>query len=530
MTPPKALSGDPTNANEADRGNVSKGARSHFAINVASNMAYMALTTVAMTLYIPFLIHRLGIAVYGMVPLSNTLIIYLATITDGLNVAISRYLAIDLNRKDTVAANKTFNTALSVSLLAVVIMFPVGAVVTWLFPLLFQVPVGFENAARILFACVLATYALTLIDTNFAVSTIIAHRFDLRNLVRGLTMIARMGTAIVLFTLLPAQLWFVGLGYVLSALVSLGGNYRLWRTLTPQLQMNWVSIDRARLGELLGLSGWSLVNRIGMLLFLSTDLLVINLFLGAQMTGWYGTLVLFPELLRNLVDTVASVLSPTIMARYAVNDHEGLKQIAVRSVKLLGLALALPIGLLCGFARPFLGIWLGPEFTHLDSLLVALIGYLGITLATLPLSYVLTGYNKVRIQGVVTLLLGVVNLALSILSAGWLGWGVLGVAGSTALVFVVRGMVFLSSYSAYTMKLPWWTFYRPLIEGALGSVGIGLLTYGLTQLWWPANWFALGGEAAVITLISLVGVYVLGLNPADRQLVWGLVPHGRVTK
>lgn len=499
------------------------GARSHFVMNVASNVGYMGLTTIAMTLYIPFLIRHLGVAAYGMVPLANSLILYISTITDGLNVAINRYLTIDLNRSDETIANRTFNTALCISLIAVGILMPFGAVLTWLFPFLFQVPTGLENEVRVLFACVTLTFFLAVLDSNFAVSTMIFHRFDLRNLVRGLTMITRMGTAILLLTLFPANLSYVGWGFVLSAIVSFTGNWWLWRTLTPQLHVRWSMVDRTRLKALLGLSGWAIVNRIGMLLFLSTDLLVVNVLLGAKMTGWYGTLLLFPELLRNIVDTVTSVLSPVIMARYALQDFEGMRHLASRAVKLMSLALALPVGLLCGFARPFLTIWLGPEFQNLDILLIALVGYLSVILATLPLSYVLTSYNKVRIQGIVTLILGIINLALSVILAQWGGWGAIGVAASTAIVFIIRGLFFLSSYSAYVMGLRWWTYYQPLLGGAAGTLGVSLAAYELTRIWWPQSWLSLGSMSIAISLVYSVAAYYLGLSREDRRYLLHLI-------
>jgi len=503
---------------------ASGGARRHFVANVASNMAYMSLTSVAMTLYIPFLIRHLGVAAYGMIPLANAAIMYMATIIDGLNVAANRYLAIDLNRGDVGAANRTFNTSLAISLVATGLMLPLAAGVTWFFPQLFQVPSGLELQSRILFASVALTFFLTMLDSNVAVSTMIVHRFDLRNLVRGLTMITRMGLVLLLFMLLPAQLWYVGLGFVLSALVSLVGNWQLWRLLTPQLRISLAAVDRSRMREMMGFSGWVVINRIGMLLFLGTDLVIVNVYFGPVMTGSYGTLLLFPDLMRNIVDTVSSVLSPAIMSRYALHDFDGLRALAARSLKLFGIGLALPIGLLCGLSRPFLQIWLGPTFGDLALLLVVLVGHMSINLATLPLSYVLTAYNKVRIQGVATLLLGVVNVVLAVALARWGSWGAVGVAAATAIVLTVRNLIFLSSYCARVMGLPGWTFYVPLIAGALGTVAVGCVGWLLTLFWWPQGWLELAALAAGVTVIYAVWVYALGLSRADRAFVWELLP------
>jgi membrane protein EpsK len=465
----------------------------------------------------------LGISVYGIVPLANWVIPYMSILTGGLNAAISRFLAIDLNREDEAAANRTFNTALAGSVGVVAALLPVGLTLAWLFPMLFRVPPGLENETRLLFGCVLLTFFLTTIGSNFAVSTLILHRFDLRNLVKGLTMATRVGLVVLLFTLLPERLWYVGAGFVVSAIGSFAGDWLWWRKLTPQLCVRLSAFDRARLGELLGMSGWTVVNRVGTLLFERVNLLVVNVYFGAEATGQYGTVVLFSILIYTLAETGASVLSPAIVGRYALQDFEGMRRLVSRAVKLMGIALALPIGLLCGFSRPLLNIWLGPDFQNLNILLIVLVGHLGINLATRPLTYVLTSYNKVRVQGIVTLILGVVNLGLAITLARWGVWGAVGVAAVSAIVLTVKNLFFLSGYSAHVMHLRWWTFYPTLVAGAVGTLAVGLGGYSLTQIWWPDNWFGLGGMVIAVSLGYGVIAYLVSLNREDRQILSSLI-------
>ena len=79
-------------------------ARAHFVINVGSNITYMMATILVMFWYVPFMIQHLGVAAYGMVPLANSLIMYISIITEGLDTAVNRFLTIDLNRADERAA------------------------------------------------------------------------------------------------------------------------------------------------------------------------------------------------------------------------------------------------------------------------------------------------------------------------------------------------------------------------------------------------------------------------------------------
>jgi membrane protein EpsK len=224
-----------------------------------------------------------------------------------------------------------------------------------------------------------------------------------------------------------------------------------------------------------------------------------------------------------VTDTVVAVLSPAIMARYATGDIEGMRRIASRSVKLLGVALALPIGLLCGFGRPLLTLWLGPEFAQLNVLLILLVGHLTVNLAVRPLAYVVTAFNRMKVQGVITLALGVANGVLAFAFARWGGWGVAGVAAAAAIVWTIKNMLFLVGYCTVLMNLRWWAFYVALVAGALGTLGIALAGMIVSQLWWPATWFTLGAMATGIAALYGIVAYAISLNRSDRELLWSFL-------
>ncbi len=501
-----------------------------FAVNVGANVIYMAVSALLMLWYVPYLVSHLGIAAYGMVPLANSLVVYATIVTDGLNVAINRFLTIDLQRREIDAANRTFNTAFFASVGFLLILTPLILVVVWFYPHLFHVPDGREVDARVIFCAVVATFYASVVGSNFDVSSLALQRFDLRNLARGITLFSRVGGVVLLFVLFAPRLWHVGAGFAVSALVGIVASWLVWRRLTPELAIRRHAFDRSRLRSLLGMSGWSVLNRLGTFLFLSVDLIIINLYLGATNTGQYGALIFFPELLRNLIDTVSSVLNPTLVGLYAINDWEGLRQLAMRSVRLLGVGLALPVGLLCGLAAPFLTLWLGDDFRSLAPLLILMVAHMSITLATLPLSYVLTSYNRVKIQGLMTLALGVANVGLSIWFVAGLKMGLIGVALATTITFTARNFLFLSSYSAHVMEQHWWTFYPMLTIGFVNMVLVALISalfayVGRVYLFGVESWLMLALVALLVSLLDGILAPRLFLGTAERHFLWTyLVP------
>jgi O-antigen/teichoic acid export membrane protein len=499
-------------------------ARKGFLVNVSSNIAFMVVRTVASLWFTPYLIGHLGIAVYGMVPLVNSVTAYMQILTSSLNSAVTRFLTIDLEQGDKLTANKTFNTALFGVVGLVVALSPVVLVLSFTFPYLFDVPPGWEREASWLFAAVAVAFLVSVIGSNFAVSSFAHSQFLLRNIVQFAALLARIGFVVALFSLLSRRLWYVGGGVLIAELVAFLGHTLLWRKLTPELRVQITTFDRSRLRSLMGMGGWVTVNRVGAMLLKRVDLIVVNTVFGAAMTGGYGSVLQFSILINTLAGAASTVVTPVIMRKYAQRDFVGLQRLCSQAVKLLGLALALPVGLLCGLSRPLLSIWLGPSFQDLNVLLVFVVAHLTLNLSVLPLAYVQSAYNKVRWPGIVTLLSGGANLGLAVLLALWGGWGAVGVAVAGAVTWTAKNALYMPIYTARIMKSPWWTYLPSLSASVVGTFLVGMATYGLTLVRMPNSWLTLAGSAAVVSLLYAVGVCGVGLNRADWQLLKYLLP------
>src|SRR5437588_1225954 len=121
--------------------------RGRHVINLCANLGQLGLSLVVGVWYVPFLVHRLGPAAYGLIPLASSLTAYMALITLGLNSAVGRYLTIALEQEDHRKANLIFNTSFwgSVALTAFLVA-PAAFGVIYLDRLI-NVPPGFAAQA-----------------------------------------------------------------------------------------------------------------------------------------------------------------------------------------------------------------------------------------------------------------------------------------------------------------------------------------------------------------------------------------------
>jgi O-antigen/teichoic acid export membrane protein len=498
-------------------------AHQRFVLNTATNILYLAISTFVMLWYIPFLVTNLGVSVYGLIPLVNSVVAYAAILADTLNMTVLRFLAIDLNKRNWEAATRTFNTALSAILLFSLAMLPVFSAIALFFPHLFHVPAGFETESSLLFGASAAALLITLTASSFTISMVSMHRFDLRNLLLGLSLLTRVGIVVLAFNLTTPHPWHIGLGLIASALVLLVGGWLIWRRLSPELEIRWFQLDRGRLRAMSTLGGWAILIKVGYLLFSSTGLIVVNLAFGAEESGRYGALLLFAELIRNMAEAVGTVLSPAMIARYAVAEGEGLRPLAARAVKFMGLAVALPIGLTIGFAEPLLRTWLGQGFPPSSPLLVLIVAPLTVSCGALPLAYVLTSCNKVQLQGITTLILGFANTALAAgVAFHWRNLGPEGVAIVSLGLFSLNNIL-LAAYAARAIGLPWYTFYPTLLSGAAHAVLVGSIGYAASQFYRPIGWLSLGAEALAVTVVYVAFLFIASLNDDDRAFISGLL-------
>ena len=498
-------------------------ARQGFIPNVVSNVGFLGVRVLVGLWYTPYLIDNLGIGVFGIISLAESLIVYLETLTFSFNSAVTRFLTVDLNKGDIRAANKAFNTALFGLLGVIGLLIPLTVLFSFAFPYLFDVPAGYEQDATWFFWILALSFFVGVITSPFAVSSFAHSRFVMRNVINFVAMFVRVGFVVFLFSFFPPRVWQVGLAMLLAGVATMGGYFILWRRLTPELQIDRQAFDRDQMRPLMGMGGWVLVNRMGVMLLRNVDLIIVNAAFGAVATGGYGALLQITRNLRNLVTAIEHVISPVMLGKYARGDTLGLKQISIQATKLMGLCLALPIGLVCGLSYPFLSIWLGPAFAYLSPLLIALAAHLSVNLSIRPLLNVNTAYNKVRWPGIATVVAGVVNLVLAVGLAVWGGWGPLGVAVASVVAWTAKNSVYMPIYTAHIMKLPWYTFFPSLLITGLSTLAVGLGAYGLTLVHMPSGWLSLAVSATVASIVYTTIVGLVVLSRADRQLIRSLV-------
>jgi O-antigen/teichoic acid export membrane protein len=493
--------------------------KKQFIINIASNGILFTANILFGLWMIPYMITNLGVAIYGLIPLATSVTAYLDLFTLALTGSVGRFLTIEIQRGDYGSANRVFNTALFAALIIGAAIIPFLVVLILFLPTIFNIPIGQERNSQLLFFAVMMSFIVSAVQSVFSVPSWAKSRFDLRNAITINSLAIRVIIIVTFFLNSKPEVWQVGFAILCSSIFVLIGNISLSKYLASYLKINRLDFDLSRLSEILKMGGWLVINQVGTHLFLHIDLIVINLILGSEMAGKYGSILLFSFLLRNLAGMISGVLSPNIMTKYAVNDLKGIIRISKQSIKLLGLTLSIPIGMICGMSRPFLSLWLGREFLDLSGLLILLTAHLSINLAVLPLFGIQTALNKVRIPGIVTFIMGLLNLILAILFVSFTDLNIMGVALAGAIVLTTKNAIFTPLYSSYIQKVSWRTYILPIVFAIFSTALVGVASYFVTIFFVIETWYDIVFIGSLFLISIILLQYFFVLDTEDRALI-----------
>ena len=473
-------------------------------INTISNGALFFLNAIIGFWMTPFLLNRLGVDVYGMIPLANQVTSYLSLLTLALTGGVGRFLSIEIIKRDNKGANRVFNTTFFASIWLVLAISPFVSLFTIYLPKLMRVPQGTEIETQVLFLASFITFFLNFVQTSFLVSSWAMNRFDLRNIAIGISKIIQAVLIVILFYAFRPQVWQFSISLLFSNFVAFGIHYLIFKKLTPEIIISYKYFDKTFLKELFSFGKWIVIDQIGSLLLLNIDLLMANQLLGTRVGGEYGSLAIIPSTIRLFITSLMSVLSPKQMEYYALDKNDSLKTISTSSVKILGMFTAIIVGCICGFSRIILLTWLGNEFVNLWFLLILLVFPLLFTLPLQPLFQLQVAYKKVKVPALATLFFGVINIALIFLFTKRMHLGGEGIALACGIAIILRTTFFSSIYGAKIQNLHWAHYLREIFPGIFLffiTLGLSIGAQGFTSI---TNFFSL-----LISMASVLGIVIL---------------------
>ena len=472
---------------------------------------------------VPYLIGHLGLAAYGLIPIAGMMTKYVALVSRSISIAVARFLTIALQRDDVAEANTIFNTAFFSYLAIGIVQIPIFGLIVYKANAIFSIPQELYQDAIILLVCSAASFLINLVSSVFSVPMYANNRLDLsRSLEIGRQLIRVTGVVTMFLAFGPA-LRYVGYVDLVNTVAVCMVRIGIGKHLAPSLRVARRYFDWRKVRQLTGMGGWLLVNHIGILFFLRTDIWVCNRFVSAEAAGDYAAISQWLVLIRMSAGMISGVVAPMMIIYYAQGEIENLIRLSKLSVRLLSFFLAIPISVICVFSSTLLGLWLGQSFVRLSPLMLMMLCPLVTCLGVSTLFNIKTALNKVKWPGLVTLAGGIVNIFLAILFAKHFNWGIYGVAIARAITLILRNAFFLQIYSAVVLGQKWYTFLKSSLSGMLFFGVLMSFSYFIGHYVHPTSWGGLALASSIPAIVGLALAWFL-LPKRDRQLITELIP------
>lgn len=489
----------------------------HVPRNLITNALNFILNVIVRLLLVPYFISTLGIAAYAMIPLATSMTSYVNIIVQAVTTPVLRSVTIDLHLKDFEKINLTFNTALFGISCIISLIFPIVVLISYYFPLFINIPSNQVDFVRILFLGMFCAFLVRIWSGNFGVSLFAYNRLDLQNAIDAINTFVQVGLIVILFDLYSPNLIYIGLAYFIGSIVALIATVLISHKIAPHLKVNLKDFRLSKVKDIMGMGWWVVINEIGSLLFVQIDLILISKLFGAVAVGEYSIVFTWSLALQTISGVFVGILVPVILTYYAQENIEGLINLSKSVVKLMGAAIALPIGFLCGLAPQILSLWVGPEFVKLSPLTLLMLSHLVINLPVIPLFAINVAYNKVRLPGIVTFFLGIVNILLALILSSFIGWGYYGIAAAGAIMLTLKNALFTPWYVTKVLGVPSFTFLKPLISGVFFMLITALVSHIMVSYLQIFGLRSLAIYGIIFTVFYLFILWKFCLMQSDRE-------------
>ncbi len=378
--------------------------------NFFFNSASLVINVIIGVLYTPFLVQNLGIIAYGIIPLALIINQYIGVVTDSLIASITRFYSVALQQNNYSDASKYLsNSFISIGSLVLVIS-PILFYGIFNINNLFNIPDDLVHAARLLFLFTIISFVLSLFSSLFNISLYALNRLDLLNIVNISRTLSKIFLVVLFLKFIEADVIYIGIANLISEIFIISLSiYYFKKNTGSYIRISAKYYEAHALISLISMSIWILVHQIGDAGLYRIDNILVNKFWGIKHSAILGAFSELSYYVRISVSVFSSLFGPLILLAYAKGDHSEVENITLKNSLIIGFGTSIIVGLLIGFAKPFINLWLGEEFALYSNWLILKLIVIPFFTASGLFHYVYRAWNQIAFPAIATLILGLIN-------------------------------------------------------------------------------------------------------------------------
>jgi membrane protein EpsK len=474
--------------------------------------------------YTPYLVRSLGIIAYGIVPLALIINQYVNVITGSLTGSLTRFYSVAFQQKNFSDASKYLSSSFIAITLIVIALAPLFVLIILKIDTLFNIPAMHVREAQLLFSFTIMSFILSLYSSLFNITLYCLNRLDLMNVIKIVRILFKVMFTILFFEFLRKGIPFIGYANFFSEffVISISFYYFL-KTTDSQIKISLRFYEKTALVSILSMTIWVIIHQLGDTGLYRIDNVLVNHFWSTRESGILGALSEFGTYVMTVVSVISTLFGPLILIAYSNEDHNAVKKLTTDNSLLVGIATSLLVGLLIGFAKPIIGLWLGEEYVAYSNWFVMKQITLPFYAAAGVYAFVNRAWNRVIFPAVGTLIIGAVNLLLSCLICMRSNGAEVFILTIliTASIFIVLQSYGLNAFCFYRLypeiglKTPALIFLKIL----LGLIMTIAISKGYSSMLKVTSLIQLAMGIAIVSVTFIIVGFVVFLNHSQKQLI-----------
>lgn len=391
----------------------------------------------------PYIVHRLGDEVYGLLSLVGVTMGALAFLELGLGGAATRHIAFLHERADSTGMTAVIGTVVAFYL----VVGAIGGLLIILFAnvlveRILAIPPEYVPTARSAFYVAAPAFAVSMLTGVLVAIPRAVQRYDIA---------APIAITLALVSVLATvSLLALGRGLVAILIAGIVVNLASWpalyiasRRLVPGLRIR-PRFHPGVFRELFSFGAFYLLSQLGVIVLYQADKILIGSFLGVAAVTHYVVPGNIAQKVQGLVAAVTSIVFPVTSSLFSAGEIEALQKLyreGTRLVYILITSLSLPLAIL---ADRFLLHWMGPAIADASATPMVLLVATYALLSSCAISWgTANGSGKASINAVFTAGIAVINLGFFFVLVR--PFGVSG-AAAAYLISAVIGTPVLTAY------------------------------------------------------------------------------------
>ena len=485
-------------------------------LNAAASAAEQAARIVAGLIITPFLVTRLGAALFGVWQVLQRLIGHASPASGRPGEALKWTVAHDQVSTDHEKKRRAVGNAVAVWVLFLPLLVGIGAVLAWFAPIWIDVPPDSYGTVRVAGA-ILVVDAVLFALFYLPQSVLLGENLGYKRLGLSVALVFISKSILALAVYLTSGI--VGMAVATVAGTVLWGAAYLYIART---RVAWFGIAKPSLTEVRGfvrLSWWFLLWNLVMTIMLASDIVVLGIAGSPVLVTTYALARYLPQAITIAAAMLIFAIMPGLGGLIGAGELRRAVRIRTETMSLVWLMTVVAGATVMLWVGSFLSLWVGERFyPGAPAMLMIMVMVLQFSLIRTDSNIIDLTLNLRR-----KVLLGAVSAALSV-GLAWVFLAVLemGIVG-LALGFIIGRSILSVAYPLMIGRVlgtPAARQMRAVVRPALTTGVLFASAAVLSTMVGAGSWIALCAWVGVSAIAVAIVAFFIGLSAEPRRLVW----------